>query len=80
MLVGYGLYFFTYSTFQGRSLYLEDLYVSTTHRGQGIGTAMWKKVAQVSNLKSLTTLMGSIVSDCVHWELKCYTCMKMDHV
>lgn len=49
-IVGYALYFFIYSTFEGRSSFLEDLYVTQKHRGQGIGTALWKKVAQVGIL------------------------------
>ena len=46
-LVAYCLYFCTYSTFSGRSLYMEDLYVSPKYRSRGIGTAMWRRLAQV---------------------------------
>ena len=35
-VVGYALYFFIYSTFEGRSSFLEDLYVKKDYRGQGI--------------------------------------------
>ena len=36
--VGFAVYFFNYSTWQGRhGLYLEDLYVSPEHRGKGAG-------------------------------------------
>ncbi|XP_051903465.1 thialysine N-epsilon-acetyltransferase-like isoform X2 [Hippocampus zosterae] len=31
--VGYGLYFYTYSTWKGRSMHLEDLYVMPEFRG-----------------------------------------------
>ena len=30
--VGYGLYFFTYSTWEGRTLYIEDIYMDSEHR------------------------------------------------
>ena len=30
--VGYGLYFFTYSTWEGRTLYIEDIYIDSKHR------------------------------------------------
>ena len=33
-IVGYALYFFTYSTWQGKSLYLEDIYVQPNHRSK----------------------------------------------
>jgi GNAT superfamily N-acetyltransferase len=42
---GFALYHPTYSTWQGRSLYLEDLYVQPVHRGRGIGTALLARVA-----------------------------------
>jgi histidinol-phosphate aminotransferase len=39
--VGFALYFFTYSTFEGRpTLYLEDLYVRPEHRKHGHGKAL----------------------------------------
>ncbi|XP_049714750.1 thialysine N-epsilon-acetyltransferase [Elephas maximus indicus] len=47
-VVGYGLYFFTYSTWKGRSVYLEDIYVIPEYRGQGIGSKIIKKVAKVA--------------------------------
>lgn len=33
-VVGYALYFYTYSTWKGPSLYLEDLYVMPSFRGK----------------------------------------------
>lgn len=39
--VGFTLWFYTYSTFQGRhGLWLEDLYVDPAMRGKGIGKAL----------------------------------------
>lgn len=36
--VGYAVYFFTFSTFEGRpTLYLEDVFVLPGHRGGGLG-------------------------------------------
>lgn len=32
--VGYALYFYTYSSWKGRSVYMEDLYVMPEFRGQ----------------------------------------------
>ncbi|XP_064184926.1 thialysine N-epsilon-acetyltransferase isoform X1 [Anguilla rostrata] len=45
--VGYALYFYTYSTLKGRSVYMEDLYVMAEFRGKGIGKALMSKVAQL---------------------------------
>ncbi|XP_030889950.1 diamine acetyltransferase 2 isoform X2 [Leptonychotes weddellii] len=47
-VVGYGLYYFIYSTWKGRNVYLEDIYVTPECRGQGIGSEIIKKVAQVA--------------------------------
>ncbi|XP_073737742.1 thialysine N-epsilon-acetyltransferase isoform X2 [Callorhinus ursinus] len=47
-VVGYGLYYFIYSTWKGRNVYLEDIYVTPEYRGQGIGSKIIKKVAQVA--------------------------------
>jgi GNAT superfamily N-acetyltransferase len=46
-LVGYALYFFTYSTFLARpSLYLEDLFVHPDARGGGIGERFMRALAK----------------------------------
>ena len=44
--VGFALWFYNFSTFAGRSgLYVEDVFVQTTHRGQGIGRAIFRALA-----------------------------------
>ena len=49
-IAGMALWFPTFSTFLGRAgIWLEDLYVRTEHRGQGIGTAL------LHHLRSMTT-------------------------
>lgn len=47
-VVGYGLYYFIYSTWTGRNIYLEDIYVMPQYRGQGVGTEILKKVAEIA--------------------------------
>ena len=48
-LVGFALFFPTYSTFLTRpGLHLEDLFVRSEYRGQGIGKALIQGVAQVA--------------------------------
>ncbi|XP_072034998.1 thialysine N-epsilon-acetyltransferase-like [Amphiura filiformis] len=46
-VIGYALYFFGYSTWNGKLVYLEDLYVTPDHRDAGLGTAMMKRVARI---------------------------------
>lgn len=45
--VGFALWFYTYSTFQGRhGIWLEDLYVDPAMRGKGIGKSLLVDLAQ----------------------------------
>ena len=47
--VGFAVYFFNYSTWQGRhGLYLEDLYVSPNQRGQGAGKLLLQRLARIA--------------------------------
>jgi GNAT superfamily N-acetyltransferase len=46
---GFALYFFNYSTWQGRpGLYLEDLFVRPAHRRKGIGRALLVHLARIA--------------------------------
>lgn len=46
-VVGYAIYYYTYSTWKGPSAYLEDLYMMPEFRGKGIGRGLLCKVAEV---------------------------------
>lgn len=47
--IGSAIYFFNYSTWQGRNgLYLEDLYVVPEKRGMGAGKALLKCLARIA--------------------------------
>lgn len=48
-LVGMAIYFFNYSTWQGRNgLYLEDLFVEPACRGAGLGKALLAQLAAIA--------------------------------
>lgn len=47
--VGFALFFHNYSTFlTNAGLYLEDLFVRPTYRGEGIGFALLQRLAQIA--------------------------------
>ena len=47
--VGFALFFHNYSTFKTNAgLYLEDLFVRPTYRGEGIGLNLFRRVAQIA--------------------------------
>ena len=48
-LVGYALYFYTYSSFVAKpTLYLEDLYVLDEYRKHGIGFSLFRKCVEIA--------------------------------
>ncbi|KAJ7073525.1 acyl-CoA N-acyltransferase [Mycena belliarum] len=60
--VGLALYFFNYSTWTGRpGLFLEDLYVTPTSRGQGTGTALFAELGRIAQEKNCARLDWSVL-------------------
>jgi len=57
---GYALFFGYYSTWGGRGLFLEDLFVRDVFRGRGIGKALLARVARIA-----------VDENCygIHWEV-----------
>jgi len=47
-IIGMALFYKRYSTWEGRSLHLEDLIVNKEYRGQGIGKALYTEVMKVA--------------------------------
>ncbi|XP_076024901.1 thialysine N-epsilon-acetyltransferase-like [Genypterus blacodes] len=60
-VVGYSLYFYTYSTWKGPTVYIEDLYVMPDFRRDGIGQALMTKVAQVAKEKRCVRLQLAVL-------------------
>lgn len=47
-IVGIALYFFAYYTWVGKSLYLDDLYITKTYRGNKIGSKLLENIFEVA--------------------------------
>ncbi len=61
-LIGFALFFKNYSTFLTKpGLYLEDLFVQEGYRGQGIGKALLKAVAQIAQARGYGRLEWSVL-------------------
>ncbi|XP_074797451.1 thialysine N-epsilon-acetyltransferase-like [Natator depressus] len=60
-IVGYVLSSFTYSTWKGRNLYVDNLYVQPQFRGQEIGKRLIEKAAQAAVAKGCGQLRMHIV-------------------
>ena len=47
-ILGFALYYISYSTWKGRCLYLEDFYVQENHRNCGAGGMLFDKVIEIA--------------------------------
>lgn len=48
-IIGAAIVYFRFSTWKGRTLHLEDLIVSESHRGKGVGTYLYRKVMEFAH-------------------------------
>src|SRR5580658_2479377 len=58
---GFALFFPIYSTWQGGSLYLEDLFVYPEFRGRGIGKALLSRVARLAADRGCVRLQWAVL-------------------
>lgn len=58
---GFALFFPIYSTWQGRSLHLEDLFVRPALRGRGIGKALLRRVAALALERGCARLQWDVL-------------------
>ena len=62
--VGYALYFYNFSTFNGKSgLYLEDLFIKKEFRGRGIGKEVFKFLVKKAKKEGCKRMEWS----CLDW-------------
>jgi len=60
-IVGLALYYYRYSTWKGRRLYLEDLIVSQDARGQGYGKLLLDRIIEHAKETSCTGVMWQVL-------------------
>jgi GNAT superfamily N-acetyltransferase len=53
IIVGFALYYTSYSTWKGRCLYLEDFYVLPEHRRGGIGSELFREVVNIAKARGV---------------------------
>jgi GNAT superfamily N-acetyltransferase len=62
--VGFAVFFYTYSTFEGLpGLYLEDLFVKPEARGKGVGRALLRFLARLAKEKNCWRIEWAVL----HW-------------
>lgn len=60
-IVGFALYFYTYSTWKGRCLYLEDFYVKADYRRKKIGQALFDSIIAIAKEESVKRLAWQVL-------------------
>lgn len=61
-VVGFALYYFTFSTFMGRpTLYLEDLFVQPDYRGRGIGKHLFSALVKTAQAQGCGRMEWSVL-------------------
>jgi GNAT superfamily N-acetyltransferase len=60
-VVGLALYYYKYSTWKGRCLYLEDIIVSEKYRRHGIGSLLFDKVVDVANTQKVRRMEWQVL-------------------
>lgn len=61
LIVGIAVYYFRYSTWKGKRLWMEDLIVTQSHRGQGIGKKLFFRVMEESLAQHCTGMMWQVL-------------------
>ncbi|MDG2153039.1 MAG: GNAT family N-acetyltransferase [Crocinitomicaceae bacterium] len=47
-IIGFALYYISYSTWKGKCLYLEDFFVKQEHRKLGVGSMLFKNIIKIA--------------------------------
>lgn len=60
-IVGMALYYIRYSTWKGQRMYLEDIIVSETYRGSGIGAALMEALIAEAKAKQFRGMLWQVL-------------------
>jgi GNAT superfamily N-acetyltransferase len=60
-IIGMALYYFRYSTWKGKRLFLEDLIVTEAYRGKGLGELLLNQIIQESKDTNCTGVMWQVL-------------------
>jgi len=60
-IVGLSLYYWRYSTWKGKRLYLEDIIVTESERGKGLGKLLFDRTMQVAINQDCSGMMWQVL-------------------
>ncbi len=61
IIVGISIYYYRYSTWKGKRLYLEDIVVTQTERSSGIGKRLFERTMKFSLEQNCTGMMWQVL-------------------
>ena len=61
MIVGFALYYIRYSTWKGQRMYLEDIIVTESARGKGIGSMLMNRLIEEAREKKFSGMMWQVL-------------------
>jgi GNAT superfamily N-acetyltransferase len=60
-IVGLSLYYYRYSTWKGKRLYLEDIIVTEKERGRGLGKTLFERTMEFALEQNCTGMMWQVL-------------------
>lgn len=60
-IVGISVYYYRYSTWKGKRLYLEDIVVTSSQRGKGIGHLLFEETMRFALANNCTGMMWQVL-------------------
>jgi GNAT superfamily N-acetyltransferase len=61
VIAGLSVYYYRYSTWKGKRIYLEDIIVTESHRGKGIGKLLFEEVMATVLREQCTGMMWQVL-------------------
>ena len=60
-ILGFALYYIRYSTWKGQAMYLEDILVTESMRGKGIGRLLFERLIEEAKEKNLKRIVWQVL-------------------
>lgn len=60
-IIGIALYYYKYSTWKGKCMFLEDIIVTETQRGKGIGKLLFDEIVKVAKAEKVRRLEWQVL-------------------
>lgn len=61
VILGLALYYYRYSTWKGKRLYLEDIIVTANERGKGLGKLLFERIMEFALAENCTGMMWQVL-------------------